>query len=669
MRLLYAAAALVQAVQAIDFSTNANISSWNQDDWTLTAHQYVPGQYQSRISLANGYVGASLAAAGPFFEVDVNQTDSNGTQPTNGWPLFDTRLSFSTISGFYNVQKNTTGTNFPWLTQYGWDSFISGIPHPTSIIFEFGDSCLDATVDNTTITNFKSSLSFKTGVAEWSYTWKPSKNPKAASFEVFYSVIFSRKRHNVVATKATITPTKDVNGTVSDLLDGRSALRSTLAARGRNVSRRNDKLEATLYAAVHPDNLPKTSGWVVSEADFPAASGNGRPAQGACVSSNSSSVAHSFDLHLKANKTATFYKYVGVASSDKFDDPEKTARSAASDAKSDGWDALVKEHKEEWAQIMTSDAVDDFSNPSTGDLPDDSNIEALQIGSVSSTFYILQNLLPDDGTGLNDNSLSVGGLASDSYAGQVFWDADYWVAPSLNLAFPDYAKQIANLRVKQHPQAYKNAEFNDWPNGTALFPWTTGRYGNCTATGPCVDYQYHLNHDIAFNILQLQNVTQNDTWFKNGPEDVVMAAAAMSAHLLQYDNKTQMYVIKNATDPDEYANHVNNPAFTLASSSQLLHTANMMLAAMGKPINELWDKKADNTAFPRSDANITLEYTGMNNSLVVKQADVVLISYPLGFEQNYTEKNSLTDLDYVRTPSLLFYLFSFLSLTNFISHR
>lgn len=52
----------------------------------------------------NSYVGASLAAAGPFFEIDVNQTDPNGGQPTNGWPLFDARLSFSTISGFYDVQ-------------------------------------------------------------------------------------------------------------------------------------------------------------------------------------------------------------------------------------------------------------------------------------------------------------------------------------------------------------------------------------------------------------------------------------------------------------------------------------------------------------------------------------------------------------------------------------
>lgn len=49
---------------ATDFSVTAGLSSWNQSDWSLTTTTYIPGQYQSRLSLANGYIGASLAAAG-----------------------------------------------------------------------------------------------------------------------------------------------------------------------------------------------------------------------------------------------------------------------------------------------------------------------------------------------------------------------------------------------------------------------------------------------------------------------------------------------------------------------------------------------------------------------------------------------------------------------------
>ena len=44
---------------------------------------------------------------------------------------------------------------------------------------------------------------------------------------------------------------------------------------------------------------------------------------------------------------------------------------------------------------------------------------------------------------------------------------------------------------------------------------------------------------------------------------------------------------------------------------------------------------------------VTLEYTTMNNSVQVKQADVVLDVYPLSYSNNYTETESLTDLNYV----------------------
>jgi trehalose/maltose hydrolase-like predicted phosphorylase len=41
----------------------------------------------------------------------------------------------------------------------------------------------------------------------------------------------------------------------------------------------------------------------------------------------------------------------------------------------------------------------------------------------------------------------------------------------------------------------------------------------------------------------------------------------------------------------------------------------------------------------------------MNNSVVVKQADVVLLAYPLGFDQNYTAEDKLEDLEYVSSPA------------------
>jgi trehalose/maltose hydrolase-like predicted phosphorylase len=492
------------------------------------------------------YFGSSLAAAGPFFEVDVNQTDSDGIQPSNGWPIFDTRIAFSTISGFYNVQPNGTGTNYPWLNQYGWESFIAGIPHPTAIQFAFGDSYLDAKVANTSLSNFSSGPSFRRGVGTWNYTWSPE--GCSASFNVTFEAIFSRARANVAAVKATITSTSDINGTVTDLIDGNGAVRAYLNAKGIDGN-------GTIFTSVHPTGLDNVTAYVVSGLDASkgfADASSAKAASGPGIPTNDSTIAQSYDISLKAGEIATFYKYIGVASNDKFSDAQGAARSAQSEAQAAGWDALIEEQMALWAQIMPPESVDDFSDPITGELPADINVKILHIASIANTYYLLQNLQPD-GSGLNDNSVAVGGLVSDSYAGLVFWDADYWMAPGLNLNFPNWAKQIPNYRVKQHPQALANAEFNNFTEGSSLYSWTSGRYGNCTGTGPCVDYEYHLNPDITNNMIQVKNITGNLTWFDNGPLQVLNSTAIMFSDLLEYNETTKTYWIKNMTDPDEYA--------------------------------------------------------------------------------------------------------------------
>ncbi|EKD13683.1 uncharacterized protein L3040_005693 [Drepanopeziza brunnea f. sp. 'multigermtubi'] len=631
---------LFSAVAAYtDFAVTGNISEWNQADWSLSTTRFEAGQFQSRMSLANGYVGASLAAAGPFFEADVNLTDANGPPPVGGWPLDNPRKSFSTISGFFNVQQNASRTNYGWLQQYGWDSFIAGIPHPTGLHFSFEGTTLDATVSNTTISNFFSKHSFKTGVGEWAYTWTPEGCD--ANFNVSYMALFSRARPNVIAVKAIIISSEDINGTVTDLLDGRSADRSYLNSKGL------DENSNTIYTSVHPDNLPEVTGWIVSGANF----SNGytdlssrTSAQGCNASDSDPTIGQTYKINLGAGKPATFYKFVGIASTDKFDQPEKIARKSQDLARQDSWDVLVKETSAAWEDAIPSELVDDFTDPVTGEIPDDTNVKILQIASVANVYYLVQNLM-QEGSGLNDESISVGGLVSDAYGGLRFWDADYWMAPGLNIALPKFSKQISNFRVKQYDQALENAAFNNFPNGSALYSWTSGRYGNCTGTGPCIDYQYHLNPDIAFNMVQEFNVTKNETSFAPSRRVIDGIAIAMS-NLLKFNETAQKWDIRNSTDPDEYANNVNNTAFTLASISTVLKIANDLRTEHGEPLNETWLEQANNVNIEVSESGITLEYSTMNNSAAVKQADIVLMTYPLDYEQNYTTEQKNLDLDF-----------------------
>lgn len=114
--LLAATPALAQS--STIYATRFPGVTWDNADWILKTTTLDQGHYQSRMSLANGYLGINLAAVGPFFEAD---TPVDG-DVISGWPLFDRRQTFATISGFWDYQPTTNGTNFEWLNQYGGES-------------------------------------------------------------------------------------------------------------------------------------------------------------------------------------------------------------------------------------------------------------------------------------------------------------------------------------------------------------------------------------------------------------------------------------------------------------------------------------------------------------------------------------------------------------------
>ncbi|KAI5294135.1 hypothetical protein KEM55_006756, partial [Ascosphaera atra] len=98
---------------------------------------------------------------------------------------------------------------------------------------------------------------------------------------------------------------------------------------------------------------------------------------------------------------------------------------------------------------------------------------------------------------------------------------------------------------------------------------------------------------------------------------------------------------------DEYANHVDDGAFTMAMIAHTLKSANRFRQLFGKETNETWDEMAKYIQIYRDKSyNITLEFASMNGSVNVKQADVVLLPYPLQYTQDYTQELAVQDLDF-----------------------
>lgn len=77
-----------------------------------------------------------------------------------------------------------------------------------------------------------------------------------------------------------------------------------------------------------------------------------------------------------------------------------------------------------------------------------------------------------------------------------------------------------------------------------------------------------------------------------------------------------------------------------------LQNANTFREQFGIKQNKTWAKMASNSLVLRENG-VTLEFTTMNGSAVVKQADVIMITYPLSYATNYSSQDALNDLNYV----------------------
>ncbi|KAF2444963.1 carbohydrate-binding module family 32 protein [Karstenula rhodostoma CBS 690.94] len=641
--------ALMPLAASTQIITTADSIQWNDTSWQIETIGLDQGRYQSRMSLANGYLGINLAALGPFFEADTPDVMQDNY---NGWPLFNPRQTFATIAGFYDVDDRDGATNYPWLGQYGGDSFLSGIPHWAGLIVNVNGAILNASTDGREIDKFSTRLDMKSGILHWQFDWHPDHD---TLINVEYKMFVHKLYVNQAAIELRLESNRDVNVTVYDVIDGTSAVRAEFVDKGYEEESR------TIWSAVRPHNVTDVIAYVVStlrwDRYFGKLNTQFEVNDQIFSSMNLASVGQSVHVELERNRNVFFRKYVGIASSDAFEDPKKTAMEASNLGAQAGFPELQFSHTAEWQSIMTHDSVDRYNYPNDT-LPEDPHIRELQITSVTNPFMILQNTIGPNALAaagynprLNIHSIPVCGLGSDCYGGLIFWDAETWMGLGLQLSHPQHIDNVVNYRVEMYPQAKENIKtaFASSKNqtgrftGGCVFPWTSGRIGNCTASGPCFDYEYHVNGDIAIAFRNQYIVTGDAKQFKETFLPIANDIAYFYSELVDYNETSGYYELLNATDPDEYANNVDHVGFTSALIQRTLNETNELNRLFGLPQNETWNRISAQMRLPvHEEAGIVMEYASMNGSIVVKQADVVLIDDILNYENPY----SLVDLDY-----------------------
>ncbi|KAK9829401.1 hypothetical protein WJX72_005636 [[Myrmecia] bisecta] len=249
----------------------------------------------------------------------------------------------------------------------------------------------------------------------------------------------------------------------------------------------------------------------------------------------------------------------------------------------------------------------------------------------SSWYYLLSSIRADV-----PHSLSPGGLATDTFSGHVFWDAEVWMYPNLAVFHPELAKACVQYRFDRLAQAHVKANQSGYRG--AMFPWESASAG-CEATPTAYEtgtLEQHISADVSLSVKWLWEMARDADWLREVGAQLLFDIAdfwASRAECGTAEDGTWSCNINGITGPDEYHNYVNNNVYTNVAAQMALHFAahvHTNILRLGRA-PQTWLDVAD--ALPTAYDPVLLrhhEFSGYQGDKI-KQADVVLLSYPLQY--------------------------------------
>lgn len=337
-----------------------------------------------------------------------------------------------------------------------------------------------------------------------------------------------------------------------------------------------------------------------------------------------------FSKTLKAGETYRFSITGSSITSAHHDDPLNEAERLTIFAKLEGRDRLLQRHLQAWQELWKSDIQIEGDAQSQQD--------------IHSMLYHLYSFTRE-GTALSPSPMGLSGLG---YNGHVFWDTELWMYPALLVMQPAIAKSMVEYRFKRLETAKRNA-FSKGYKG-AMFPWESAETGVeetpvWALSGP---FEQHITACVAIAAWNYYRVTQDKQWLREKGWPILKETADFWASRVER-NGPGRYDINNVVAADEWAENVNNNAFTNAAAKANLQFATQAAALLDIPANSDWAHVASNIPILRENG-ITKEHEAYKGE-GIKQADVNLLAYPL--KEVTDPKQIKADLDYysARVPN------------------
>ena len=316
-----------------------------------------------------------------------------------------------------------------------------------------------------------------------------------------------------------------------------------------------------------------------------------------------------FNRKMKSGETYRFSIAGSSITSAHHDDPLNEAERLTIFAKLEGRDRLISFHNKAWNELWKSDIQIEGDDQSQRD--------------VRSMLYHLYSF-SREGTAF---SLSPMGLSGLGYNGHVFWDTELWMFPSILVLHPEIAKSLIEYRYQRLEAARKNAFAHGYKG--AMFPWESAETGVeetpvWALSGP---FEHHITADIALAAWNYYCVTQDKEWLRQKGYPLLSATADFWASRVER-NGPGKYDIKNVVAADEWAENVDNNAFTNAAAKANLQFATEAAKIIGTTADPDWMHVATNIPILKMEDGVTREHATYKGE-GIKQADVNLLAYPL----------------------------------------
>lgn len=283
---------------------------------------------------------------------------------------------------------------------------------------------------------------------------------------------------------------------------------------------------------------------------------------------------------------------------------------------------LYTTHAEAWAQLWAGCGLD-----VSGSL-------ALRQALRGSLYYLFSVLPPPGTRGYISHGLSPGGLSNGSqeecYWGHIFWDQDLWMFPNILMFHPEAARAILEYRVRTLGGALKNAQNLGYQG--AKFAWESASTGLEVCPEDIYGTQeIHVNGAVVLAFQLYYYTTQDLQFFQEaGGWDVVSAVAEFWCSRVEWSPQEKKYHLKGVMPPDEYHSGVNNSVYTNVLVQNSLRFAAALAEDLGLPVPNQWLEIADKIKVPFDpEQNFHPEFDGYEPGEEVKQADVVLLGYPV----------------------------------------